>query len=86
MRPDAHDSAPSKPGQPAHVRRRQQLVAEDLLCATTAKASVKTVTLSYNGTDASRFEGLNVTSIRDKVYPDERAYPLWGRRGRGKWL
>lgn len=46
-------------------------------CATAAKATIKTVTFSFNGTDQN-LKNLNVTSVKDKVYPDEKSKPLWG--------
>ena len=45
-------------------------------CASAMRASIKTVGFVYNGTDA-RLENLNVRSIEDKKYPDERSKPLW---------
>lgn len=46
-------------------------------CATGIKASIKTVTFSYNQTDG-RFEGLAVVDIRPKTYPNQASMPLWG--------
>ncbi|RDA88500.1 hypothetical protein CP532_6663 [Ophiocordyceps camponoti-leonardi (nom. inval.)] len=48
-------------------------------CASATKATIKTVTLSYNDTeDDSRLDGLSALNIRDKEYPDEASMPLWG--------
>ncbi|EQL03703.1 hypothetical protein OCS_00583 [Ophiocordyceps sinensis CO18] len=46
-------------------------------CASATKATIKTVSLSYNGT-GSRFDGLKVTDIKDKQYAGESSMPLWG--------
>lgn len=46
-------------------------------CASALKATIKTVSLSYNGTDAS-LENLAATNIQDKVYPEGQELPLWG--------
>ncbi|RCI11398.1 hypothetical protein L249_7142 [Ophiocordyceps polyrhachis-furcata BCC 54312] len=48
-------------------------------CASATKATIKTVTLSYNdtGDDDSRLAGLSALAIRDKQYPDEASMPLW---------
>jgi hypothetical protein len=51
-------------------------------CATAAKASVKTVSFSFNGTDDS-LDKLNITKIQKKVYPDEKSKPLWGVENTG---
>lgn len=46
------------------------------ICATGVRAGVKNVEFRYNGT-GKRLENLNVQSIKDKVYTDERSQPLW---------
>jgi hypothetical protein len=46
-------------------------------CASALKATIKMISLSYNGTDIS-LENLAVTDIQDKVYPEGRAPPFWG--------
>jgi hypothetical protein len=51
-------------------------------CASAVKATIKTVSFSYNGTDAS-LEDLSVTGIQDKVYSDGQALPLWGVENTG---
>jgi hypothetical protein len=45
-------------------------------CATAAKATIKTVSFRYNGTDDD-LSGLKVVSIVDKTYPNEESKPLW---------
>ncbi|RDA91144.1 hypothetical protein CP533_0433 [Ophiocordyceps camponoti-saundersi (nom. inval.)] len=48
-------------------------------CASATKATIKTVTLTYNNTEEdSRLDGLSALEIRDKEYPDEASMPLWG--------
>ncbi|PFH62314.1 hypothetical protein XA68_14174 [Ophiocordyceps unilateralis] len=47
-------------------------------CASATKATIKTVTLSYNNTGDNLFDGLKVMSARDKEYADEGSMPLWG--------
>lgn len=51
-------------------------------CASAVKATVKTVSLSYNGTEGL-LENLNITSIQDKVYSDNQSLPLWGVENTG---
>jgi hypothetical protein len=51
-------------------------------CATTAKATIKTVSFSFNGTDQN-LNNLNITNIQNKVYPDENSRPLWGVENTG---
>jgi len=46
-------------------------------CASALKATIKTVSLSYNGTDSS-LENLAIANIKDKVYADGQELPLWG--------
>jgi hypothetical protein len=46
------------------------------VCASSVRASIKTVTFSYNGT-GGQFANLEVLRITDKVYPDEESKPLW---------
>ncbi|KUJ17330.1 uncharacterized protein LY89DRAFT_733185 [Mollisia scopiformis] len=45
-------------------------------CATAVKATIKTVSLTYNGTD--ELKSLAVNSVKDKIYPSEEVKPLWG--------
>ena len=51
-------------------------------CATANKASVKTVSFSFNGTDDS-VDKLNITKIQKKVYANEKSKPLWGVENTG---
>jgi len=46
-------------------------------CATGIKASIKTVTFSYNRTDG-QFESLAVVDAQPKTYPNQASMPLWG--------
>jgi hypothetical protein len=46
------------------------------VCATGMRASIKTVTFSYNGT-GGQFSNLQVQKVEDKIYPDEQSKPLW---------
>ncbi|KAL5315720.1 hypothetical protein ACEPPN_016590 [Leptodophora sp. 'Broadleaf-Isolate-01'] len=45
-------------------------------CASAVKATIKTVSFTYNGT--SGLQSLNITSLKDKEYPNEESKPLWG--------
>lgn len=65
------------PGHPYVFESGSQWSQPLYTCASTLKATVKTVTFSYNGTDAS-LESLAITSIQDKEYSDGQALPLWG--------
>jgi hypothetical protein len=65
------------PGNPYVFESGSQWSQPLYACASTLKAVVKTVTFSYNGTDAL-LENLAVTSIQDKEYSDGQAFPLWG--------
>lgn len=47
-------------------------------CATAVRATVKTVTFSYNSTADSLFDGLTITAIGNKEYASEKDMPLWG--------
>jgi hypothetical protein len=51
-------------------------------CASAIKATIKTVSFSYNGTDNS-LEDLTVTSIEDKAYAVGEALPIWGVENTG---
>ncbi|RMZ89671.1 hypothetical protein DV736_g3097, partial [Chaetothyriales sp. CBS 134916] len=46
------------------------------VCASSVRASIKSVDFRYNGT-RGQLENLEATEIRDKVYPDEQSKPLW---------
>ncbi|SCO87604.1 uncharacterized protein FRV6_11731 [Fusarium oxysporum] len=46
-------------------------------CATAVKATIKTVSLTYNRTDGF-LQTLAVTDIKDKQYTGEGSMPLWG--------
>src|SRR5271155_4000601 len=45
-------------------------------CISATKALVKTVSFRFNGSDD--LSGLTVTSLTDKVYPNDTSKPLWG--------
>ncbi|KAI3318471.1 hypothetical protein HD806DRAFT_511740 [Xylariaceae sp. AK1471] len=45
-------------------------------CISTVKASIKTVSFRFNGSDD--LSGLTVTSIAPKTYPNDASKPLWG--------
>lgn len=47
-------------------------------CATAVRATVKTVTFSYNSTGDRVFDGLTVAAIEKKEYAREEDMPLWG--------
>jgi hypothetical protein len=51
-------------------------------CASTVRATIKTVSFNYNGTDNS-LKNLAVTNISDKTYEDEKDLPLWGVENTG---
>ena len=46
-------------------------------CASTVKATTKTVSFSYNGSDAS-LKNLVIGNLQDKIYDNENKMPLWG--------
>jgi hypothetical protein len=46
-------------------------------CMSTAKATIKTVAFRFNGT-SDDLSGLEIVSLKDKVYADEDSKPLWG--------
>ena len=50
-------------------------------CISTVKASIKTVSFRFNGTDT--LSGLSVTNLTPKAYPDEASKPLWGVENSG---
>jgi hypothetical protein len=47
-------------------------------CASTTKASIKTVQLKYNATIGGGLKGLQVVDVADKVYNNYSEKPLWG--------
>jgi hypothetical protein len=51
-------------------------------CASAMKATIKTISLSYNGTEPS-LANLVVTKIQDKIYSDDQTLPLWGEENGG---
>ncbi|PVH77956.1 hypothetical protein DL98DRAFT_636645 [Cadophora sp. DSE1049] len=46
-------------------------------CATAVKATIKTVSFTFNGTE-SELSNLNITRLRNKEYPNDESRPLWG--------
>jgi len=46
-------------------------------CASAVKATVKTVSFTYNGT-AHSLQGLTITNVQDKTYNNSDDLPLWG--------
>ncbi|KAH8893095.1 hypothetical protein GQ53DRAFT_840793 [Thozetella sp. PMI_491] len=67
----------SNPGNPTVFDDGSSWTQKIYVCASAVKATVKTVSMSYNGTDV-RFDSLNITSTKDKTYLDEKSMPLWG--------
>jgi len=51
-------------------------------CASAVKATVKTVSFNYNGTQNS-LKSLTVTNITAKTYKDETEMPIWGVENTG---
>lgn len=51
-------------------------------CASAVKATIKTVSFVYNGTEGL-LSSLTITDIQDKVYPDNSSMPLWGVENTG---
>ena len=51
-------------------------------CATAVKASIKTVSFNYNGTE-NLLKSLVITNITEKSYNDESTMPLWGVENTG---
>ena len=47
-------------------------------CASTTRASIKTVQLKYNATIGGGLKSLRVVDVADKVYNNDSAKPLWG--------
>ena len=47
-------------------------------CASTTKASIKSVHFNYNSSIGSGLSGLNATRITDKIYQNKSSMPLWG--------
>jgi hypothetical protein len=54
-------------------------------CASAVKATIKTVSFSYNSTSNGDnvLSNLIVTNVQDKVYPNEQSTPLWGVENTG---
>jgi len=46
-------------------------------CASAVKATIKTVSFSYNGTQNS-LKSLAAIDIKPKIYKDENSLPIWG--------
>jgi len=53
-------------------------------CASTAKATIKTVTFKINGTEDDGLKALSVHAIQAKHYQDEKEKPLWGVEDTGR--
>lgn len=70
------------PGSPLIFDTGSQWSQKLFTCATVVKATVKTVSFNYNGTDGL-LSNLAITDIQDKVYPDEASMPLWGVENTG---
>ncbi|OCK73509.1 hypothetical protein K432DRAFT_430554 [Lepidopterella palustris CBS 459.81] len=51
-------------------------------CASAIKATIKTVSFNYNGTD-SLLSSLTIPEIQDKTYANESSMPLWGVENTG---
>lgn len=51
-------------------------------CASAVKATVKTVSFTYNGT-ADSLKGLTVTNVQDRTYDNSDDLPLWGVENTG---
>lgn len=52
-------------------------------CASAVKASIKTVSFTYNGTND--LQSLNITNIRSKDYKHNDSRPLWGVENSGNF-
>ncbi|KAH7190974.1 hypothetical protein BKA60DRAFT_530338 [Fusarium oxysporum] len=65
------------PGTPLTFETGSKWSQKMFACATAVKATIKTVSLTYNRTDGS-FRTLAVTDIKDKQYKDRGSMPLWG--------
>lgn len=70
------------PGSPLIFETGSRWSQKLFTCATAVKATVKTVSFNYNGTDGL-LSSLAITDIQDKVYPDEASMPLWGVENTG---
>lgn len=51
-------------------------------CASAVKATIKTVSFSWNGTDAV-LQNLVISDIQDKIYQENDDMPLWGVENTG---
>jgi hypothetical protein len=65
------------PGTPLTFETGSKWSQKMFACATAVKATIKTVSLTYNSTDGS-FRTLAVTDTKDKQYKDKGSMPLWG--------
>jgi hypothetical protein len=54
-------------------------------CMSTAKATIKTVSFRFNGTEDD-LAGLEVVSLKDKTYPNDESKPLWGVENTSMYL
>ncbi|KAK0124034.1 hypothetical protein ONS95_009020 [Cadophora gregata] len=53
-------------------------------CATAVKATIKTVSFTFNGTE-NELSNLNITKLRNKEYPNDQSRPLWGVEDTGNY-
>ncbi|KAK4211789.1 hypothetical protein QBC37DRAFT_375727 [Rhypophila decipiens] len=79
-------------GVPQRVNPVSNIVCDDrskwsqkiFACASTVKATIKTVSLVYNNSRSdSSFNGFGVKDINDKVYTRSNEIPLWGVENTG---
>ncbi|KAK2922718.1 hypothetical protein FoTM2_017571 [Fusarium oxysporum f. sp. vasinfectum] len=65
------------PGTPLTFETGSKWSQKMFACASAVKATIKTVSLTYNRTDGF-FKTLAVADIKDKQYTDKGSIPLWG--------
>lgn len=70
------------PGSPLVFETGSKWSQKLYTCATAVKATIKTVSFNYNGTDGS-LSTLAIADIQEKVYADESHMPLWGVENTG---
>lgn len=73
-------------GPPSLMERDSKWSSPLHSCATSLRATIKTVTFNYNSTNSQGLEGLSVTAIKDKEYPNESDMPLWGFEESGRTI